>query len=772
LATSLPSRRAIDLPALFVLLSALMTAAGRLQDTDWTRHLGLSYGAAALGLLIGVALGVSRFQRRGVLWLAGLYSGLVILWLLSTIISGDMTWLARCSSVLNRITLALVQFSNNEAVDDPVLFLTWMLSLYWLTGLLAGYFYVRHTSLMWMLAPGGLLVTLITIYDAFHPERIWLVGLYLFLAVLLFGRLDYINNRAKWENKGFSVDPETNNDITLGVTVAALVVVLIAWNVPLNITPSATVYDTWRELTRPFNRTLERLSDIFAPLSGSSATVSDFYASTLALGLGIPLSDQVTFTVDIPPEVYDQPRFYWRGRVYDQYTNGLWQTSAFEKDNIAPIENDLPIPEHATGTLAIFNITTYIPSQRLLYAPAQPVWVNRPIAAEFFPVNATEKDVIVLRATRALDPGDNYQTRAAILNPPISKLRSAGTNYPEWVSARYLQLPENFSERVASLASSITLGLDTPYDKATAITQFLHENITYAERVDNLPPPSADILEWFLFDAKQGFCNYYATAEVLMLRAVGIPARLAVGYAQGEPSVNRTRYFVRQKDAHAWPEVYFPTIGWVEFEPTANQSPIVRPVSPPNITLEQDPNPGAQALPTPTPSSEEVATESSEAESASAQHLNVAGLVSGLIAIMALGALLLFRNSKPVVVFNQQAPLLVRSFMERYKFPVPRWIEKWVAWNDLTPVEQAFDAVNHALRHLADAPLPRSATPSERCEALKPLLPKTSPEIEALLREHQINLYSPHTADVARARRASNKIKWVVLRIRIAKYFS
>ena len=68
----LPSRRTVDLPALFLLLSALLTAAGRLHITDWTKHLALVYGAVALGLLIGVALGPSRFQRRGVLTLAGL----------------------------------------------------------------------------------------------------------------------------------------------------------------------------------------------------------------------------------------------------------------------------------------------------------------------------------------------------------------------------------------------------------------------------------------------------------------------------------------------------------------------------------------------------------------------------------------------------------------------------------------------------------------------------------------------------------------------------
>jgi hypothetical protein len=110
--------------------------------------------------------------------------------------------------------------------------------------------------------------------------------------------------------------------------------------------------------------------------------------------------------------------------------------------------------------------------------------------------------------------------------------------------------------------------------------------------------------------------------------------------------------------------------------------------------------------------------------------------------------------------------------MERYKFPVPRWLETWVAWNNLSPVEQAFDAINHALRHLTEKPLPASATPSERGETLKKLLPSLAPEIEVLLHEHQLNLYSRHRANAILARRASSKIKWIVFRIRVAKYFS
>src|SRR5687767_15979497 len=83
---------------------------------------------------------------------------------------------------------------------------------------------------------------------------------------------------------------------------------------------------------------------------------------------------------------------------------------------------------------------------------------------------------------------------------------------------------------------------------------------------------------------------YSASAEVLMLRTLGIPARMAVGFAQGTYDEERDRYIVARLNAHAWPEVYFPGIGWVEFEPTGNQNPLSRPVAPQDTGTITPPN--------------------------------------------------------------------------------------------------------------------------------------------------------------------------------------
>ncbi len=171
--------------------------------------------------------------------------------------------------------------------------------------------------------------------------------------------------------------------------------------------------------------------------------------------------------------------------------------------------------------------------------------------------------------------------RSYIDNPTIWEMRESPTEYPDWIENHYLQLPSDFPTSIKQLAEEITKDKETAYDKTFAITQYLRNNIDYQEQIPN-PPKNQDPIEWFLFDLKQGFCNYYASAEVLMLRSIGIPARMVFGYAQGEEDLDDITYTVRRKQSHAWPEVYFNGIGWVEFEPTAGQPVLSRLVGSPN----------------------------------------------------------------------------------------------------------------------------------------------------------------------------------------------
>jgi hypothetical protein len=104
-----------------------------------------------------------------------------------------------------------------------------------------------------------------------------------------------------------------------------------------------------------------------------------------------------------------------------------------------------------------------------------------------------------------------------------------------------------------------------------------------------VPPPGRDVVDYFIFDLQRGYCDYYATAMVVLARAAGLPARLVMGYASGTYDVDTARYIITEADAHSWVEIYFPGYGWVEFEPTAGRPPIRRPAETiPVVPREQE----------------------------------------------------------------------------------------------------------------------------------------------------------------------------------------
>ncbi len=173
---------------------------------------------------------------------------------------------------------------------------------------------------------------------------------------------------------------------------------------------------------------------------------------------------------------------------------------------------------------------------------------------------------VALLGMRTLTPPRRYTTVGSISVATPQLLRLSGTEYPSRIADRYLQLPQDFPDSVKELAARLTAGSDNPYDKAEAIREYL-VRLPYTLDV-SLPPPGKDWVEHFLFVERRGFCHNFASAMVTMLRSQGVPARLVTGMAPGIPIDEGTAFEVQARNYHAWPEVYFPRYGWVEFEPT------------------------------------------------------------------------------------------------------------------------------------------------------------------------------------------------------------
>jgi protein-glutamine gamma-glutamyltransferase len=158
-----------------------------------------------------------------------------------------------------------------------------------------------------------------------------------------------------------------------------------------------------------------------------------------------------------------------------------------------------------------------------------------------------------------------YEARSVRPTPPPAAVRTAGTDYPDSVRETYLQLPK-LDPRIPALAKEIGARGNNPYDKARAMEGYLRSHYGYTLDLTGTPP--ADPLAYFLFEKRAGHCEYFAAAMTVMLRSLGIPARYVNGFLTGEYNDVGGDFVVRASDAHSWVEVYFPSYGWLTFDPT------------------------------------------------------------------------------------------------------------------------------------------------------------------------------------------------------------
>ncbi|HJQ70556.1 MAG TPA: DUF3488 and transglutaminase-like domain-containing protein [Blastocatellia bacterium] len=161
----------------------------------------------------------------------------------------------------------------------------------------------------------------------------------------------------------------------------------------------------------------------------------------------------------------------------------------------------------------------------------------------------------------------SYIARSDTRVPSEQELRSdADPSYPEEIKRFYLYLPRNLDPRVADFARDVTRSAATPFDKARAVETYFKTRFAYSLNVERT---NDDPLAEFLFETREGHCEYFATAMAITLRTLGIPARIVNGFQMGEYNDINNLYTVREADAHSWVEVYFPKAdAWVEFDPT------------------------------------------------------------------------------------------------------------------------------------------------------------------------------------------------------------
>jgi transglutaminase-like putative cysteine protease len=278
------------------------------------------------------------------------------------------------------------------------------------------------------------------------------------------------------------------------------------------------------------------------------------------------------------------PRRYWRADTWDVYTGLGWTNSPLQSEPLAP--NQSLAAEAARWPSLLQQFQRVAPNDKRVYAVNSPIRVDQPVQTWW----RADGDLAYVTADEAL-----YTVISHVPEPTAAELRArspvTGTVAPQWAE-RYLALPDAVPPRVLDLAQEVVGEATTRYDQARAIERYLR---TYPYNLDIPEPPSdRDLVDYFLYELQEGYCDYYASAMVVMARSVGVPARLASGYVQGAYDFENSRWVVTEQEGHSWVEVYFDGIGWVEFEPTGGRPELARPDSEDQATAAVPPLPPRQ----------------------------------------------------------------------------------------------------------------------------------------------------------------------------------
>lgn len=250
---------------------------------------------------------------------------------------------------------------------------------------------------------------------------------------------------------------------------------------------------------------------------------------------------------------------YWRTAALDTYQNPIW-TIAGDFEDV-----DGALPEALSSTDSDTLIT-----QDIEVIDLGAIWL--PAAPEPFEAVATGADLswkdgsLTVTSDIATSDGVALRVRSGRANLTADDLRAAAGPDPELLEQYLRYGSDALSESARVLGREITAGETTRYDQARALQDYFRGFAYDTDAVSNRLDPIDGLL-----DERAGFAPQFASAFAVMARDLAIPSRVAVGFTWGDPVVEEsdmTTYSVTGRHAHAWPEIYFPGIGWVPFEPT------------------------------------------------------------------------------------------------------------------------------------------------------------------------------------------------------------
>ncbi|HEV8671152.1 MAG TPA: transglutaminaseTgpA domain-containing protein [Candidatus Limnocylindria bacterium] len=526
-----------------------------LQQADWVVTQEHFTWLVVSGIGLAVLVGNGTMATRRAMVLGGLVGTIAIV--LTTAFASDIgPFRDRVLHLAVNVNNWITQVLAGEAATDPTVFVLFLGASAW-TSAYVGTFALSRSLRPWdaILFMGFCLV--VNVSMALTNLIADLVVFSLSSLVLLV-RLHIVALQERWTRNNIVPSGEMDWRLLRGGLTWTMVLVIMSLVTP-RVGAAEVLNRAYSVFETPYHSVEAEWQRFFAGVSGPSRLRGVPFTDAIRLGQSPNLADRVVMTVDA-----QQGRF-WRAITYDFYTGNGWRTT--ETDRVDKISPPVLGREKFEAT---FDMA--VPHLNLLFGANEPVKISVPFQ---FQTGADRTYSTAVRALRGGSSSEHYTVTSYVSVADKAALRRASGTYPDYIRQKYLQLPSTLPQRVRDLAHKVGGEQLSAYDKAEVIESFLRTTYRYAPTV-RAPPPGRDPVDFFLFDLKEDFCEYFASAMVVMLRELGVPARVVEGYTAGTLDPATGKFVVKELDAHAWVEAYFPLYGWIEFEPTPSQAPIFR----------------------------------------------------------------------------------------------------------------------------------------------------------------------------------------------------
>ncbi|MGE5678229.1 MAG: transglutaminase domain-containing protein [Pseudomonadota bacterium] len=398
---------------------------------------------------------------------------------------------------------------------------------------------------------------------------------FLLAAITLYSYQTYRKRLKEWKAAGGQVENDVGGNWIRLAVIAVSAALLISLALPLKLEPLR-----WPWLNDNIVRMFPFVSDLrndsmesFSYGFNSRFSLNSAGYVNRRLGGELKTDDAILMTV----RTRSKETLYLRGTIKERYLGSCWYKSERKYSEYSSGEAmTIPFGESVRTIERTFDIKYEELLTSTIFAPYSVYKVIHESRGIF----ADEDSEVYASKMTMKDETYSVISKIPYIDEQSLRLARADNMSPEDLEA-YTALDQYITVRVRDLASDITKAYTNNYDKAKAIEEYLRKNYKYNKKPPAIPQ-KAEFTDYFLFESKEGYCTYFATAMSILLREAGIPCRYVEGFVSRYEG--RDSRIIRGADAHAWVEVYFDDYGWVTFEPTPYYPEVERVEAPPVAT--------------------------------------------------------------------------------------------------------------------------------------------------------------------------------------------